>query len=312
MQMDIPKMHLPTFPVPSMPLTTAPEPSQIAILTASDGGGHNGDIPHVIEQAVGNRDAYARLHGYVHQFINISDYDVSGAHPVWKKIPAIIDCFRANPEVQWVWWLDLDAVIMTASVDLSDYLLSPEALDRALLRDTEIMRSGPRKLGLKTPKEYDISNLDLLITQDENGLNAGSFFLRRSAFTQMLLRLWVDPLYMSQDWILREQDVLGHLVNAHDFIRSHVGLVKQNYINAYRYGSEDEVQWQPGKVVVHFAGCWVGGKCKEDWEEYMTKADEAVRVDGLGRPVGPRGREMGRSVIRRNGRRRSMMHEAEA
>ncbi|TGZ76155.1 galactosyl transferase [Ascodesmis nigricans] len=279
-------MHLPTFDVPDVPLATAPKPHQIAILTASDGGGHNGGIPNIIAQAMTNRNAYARLHGYHHQFINISSYDVSGAHAVWKKIPAIIDCFRLNPEVQWIWWLDLDAIIMNSDIDLTEYLLSPEAMDKVLEKDTDYVR-GLRKLGLKTPKKYDLANIDLLVSNDLNGLNAGSFFIRRSAFTQILLRLWIDPLYMFQPWEGREQEVLAHLINSHDWIRSHVGWVKQKWINAYAFGGDDGWQWTKDCVVVHFAGCWVDGMdaCKSRWNEFMGKADQKLRVDERGNPV---------------------------
>lgn len=300
-QYDIPRMILPTMTVPSKPITTVPAPSQIAILTASDGGGHNGGIPNILPQAIANRNAYAQLHGYVHQFINISKYDASGASPVWKKIPAIIECFNSNPEVEWVWWLDLDAIIMSSSVEIKDWILSPEALEKVLQKDVKIVRSGALDLGINTPKEYDLENLDILISQDGNGINAGSFMLRRSAFTQILLRTWVDPILMDQTWVGAEQEALGHLIHAHDWIRSHVGWVRQNVLNAYAIPGDDGWQWAPGKLIVHFAGCWVGGEgnCKKLWEESMAKADDGVRVDVDGKVQGvAKAKEQAKKLMR--------------
>lgn len=59
-----------------------PRPDQVILLTASDGKGHNGGIADILGSTARNRAAYCEKQGYINQFINISKYDLEGAHPV--------------------------------------------------------------------------------------------------------------------------------------------------------------------------------------------------------------------------------------
>jgi hypothetical protein len=44
-----------------------------------------------------------------------------------------MEAFAKYPSTEWVWWLDVDAIIMTPHLDLYDYLLKPEALRTRLI-----------------------------------------------------------------------------------------------------------------------------------------------------------------------------------
>lgn len=59
-----------------------PKPSEIVLLAASDGKGHNGGIVGLLDMAKKNRQEYADLHGYKFEFINITKYDIGNAHAV--------------------------------------------------------------------------------------------------------------------------------------------------------------------------------------------------------------------------------------
>lgn len=59
-----------------------PKPSEIVLLAASDGKGHNGGIVGLLDMAKKNRQDYADLQGYKFEFINITKYDIGKAHPV--------------------------------------------------------------------------------------------------------------------------------------------------------------------------------------------------------------------------------------
>lgn len=59
-----------------------PRPDQVILLTASDGKGHNSGIKNIMESTVENRRKFCEHHGYINHFINISKYDLQGAHPV--------------------------------------------------------------------------------------------------------------------------------------------------------------------------------------------------------------------------------------
>ncbi len=185
-----------------------PRPEQIVILTASDGGGHNGGIENIVERAMENRKAYCEYQGYINHFINISKFDLDGAHPVWKKLPAIVETFNKFPDAQWVWMLDLDAIVMTPTVDLRETLLSEKGMQRGLDLGAYLHRANWKSLGLWTPSEVDFQNTDFLIAQDHNGVNAGSFFIRRSKFTQLFVDMWADPFFRKMTWPGQEQDTI--------------------------------------------------------------------------------------------------------
>lgn len=60
-------------------------------------------------------------------------------HPVWCKLPAIAEALESYPFAEWVWWLDLDTIIMTPHLDLHEYLLSPTAMKTRLLKGETII-----------------------------------------------------------------------------------------------------------------------------------------------------------------------------
>jgi hypothetical protein len=194
--------------------------------------------------------------GYDLMMANFSEYRIGNAHPVWSKIPVLVDAFRKYPQAKWVWWLDFDAIIMSPMTDLASYLLNSDALYSKIKKgEVYHLRGAERPGELFTAPDPDPNDIDLLITGDHNGLNAGSFFLRRGRWTDNLLDLWLDPFYMQSDWAGKEQDALIHMVEHHRFISDRVGILPQRALNAYSEGGE-EMRWQPNDLVVHFAGCW--------------------------------------------------------
>ncbi|KIW09345.1 uncharacterized protein PV09_00246 [Verruconis gallopava] len=249
-----------------------PDPSEVVIVTATDGKGHNGGIADILSQTAANRKSYCQYHGYNYHFVNISQYELDDAHPVWKKIPAIVDAFNTYPKAQWVFFLDLDAIIMSPKQDLNSLVLSHAGMSKALDFGGQYHGSEWTPLGVYMPEMHDVKfeDLDMLVAQDHNGVNAGSFFLRRSKFSQWLLDMWADPFFMRMNWPGQEQDTLLHFIKHHKVFRQHLGLIKQRTANAYVEGNE-AMKWQPGDLVIHFAGCWVDDKCQEWWQEFWSK-----------------------------------------
>lgn len=185
-----------------------PRPDQVVLLTASDGKGNNGGIENIMELATQNRKDYCKRHGYIYEFIDISKFDLGGSHAVWKKIPAIVEAFNKHPDAQWVFWLDLDAIIMTPKQDLNSLILSKEAMQKAIDAGAKHHGYEWQPEGTFQPVKIDFENTDLLIAQDHNGINAGSFLIRRSKYTQIFLDMWADPFFMQMTWEGREQEAL--------------------------------------------------------------------------------------------------------
>jgi len=249
-----------------------PTPDQIVVVTATDGKGHNGGIEDILGQTEQNRETYCNYHGYHYHFVNISKFDLEDAHPVWKKLPAIVDAFNTYPDAQWLFFLDLDAIVMSPKQDLTSLVLSPEGMRKSLDFGKQYTAAQREPLGVYMPRIEDVNleNIDMLVAQDQNGINAGSFFLRRSKFTQWLLDMWADPFFMKMDWAGREQDTLLHFVKHHRTFREHLGLIKQRVANSYSEGGPD-MTWQEGDLIIHFAGCWVDDTCQERWKEFWNK-----------------------------------------
>ena len=221
---------------------------------------------------------------------NFSEYKIGNAHPVWSKVPVLADAFRKYPKAKWLWWLDIDAIIMSPNIDLSTHILSPPSLYSILRKGEAYQLRGAGRDGLfETPDTPDTEQMHLLISGDHNGINAGSFFLRRSDWTDMFLDLWLDPFYIQQPWPGKEQDAIIHMIQHHKFVQDHVGILPQRSINAYCEGDE-KMRWHRGDLVVHFAGCWynstlfhannrVADKCEERWTEFWALRDLPTGTD---------------------------------
>ncbi|KAL1898016.1 hypothetical protein Cpir12675_002102 [Ceratocystis pirilliformis] len=269
---DLPASLNMTFEVPDGIVynPNGPKPEQVIILTPADSGGHHSIIPKIHERTAANRKAWCDLHGYKYHFVDIGKIDMPDTPAVWKKIPAIIQSFNAYPDAQWVLVLDLDIIIMNPEQDLNSLVLSRQAMERQYLPSTEINGGGRQHTGFYSPPKLDWKNTDLIISQDHNGINAGSFFVRRSAFSQILMDIWTDPFFIRKNFVGAEQDTLGHLLYHHPTLRKHVSIVRQRVANSF-YNGGDETHYQDGDLLVHLAGCWVTDKCLENFEDMWDR-----------------------------------------
>ncbi|KAI8938719.1 hypothetical protein NX059_004587 [Plenodomus lindquistii] len=262
-----------------------PQPSDVVLLTASDGGGHNSAIPNVLERVLGDREDYCKRHGYTNLWLNTSRYDIGDAHRTWSKIPAVAEAFHRLPNAEWILLLDTDIILMTPSTDLITSILSPTAISTGILRNASILEGEIKKHTprTRTPSSPRPENMDILITQDHLGVNTGAVFFRRSAFTRMLLEIMTDySLFMGREHEGAEQDSLRHLMVEHELVRNHVGVFPQRRFNAYVLGG-DNMGYRDGDFLVHLAGCWVKGVCVERFEEFWgMRGVEGWRVDGSG------------------------------
>lgn len=187
----------------------------------------------------------------------------------WSKIPAVAEAFHMHPTAEWVFLLDTDIILMSTDVSLVDDIIAPKAIEKGIMRDTPILDGQLKKhpTNITTPIDYDVNDVDILITQDHQSVNTGATFFRRSAFTRYLLEVMTEHELMGRDHPGAEQDALKHLMLEHPLVRRHVGIYPQRKFNAYVQGG-DNMGFRDGDLLVHFAGCWVGGKCSEWFEEF--------------------------------------------
>jgi mannan polymerase II complex MNN10 subunit len=104
------------------------------------------------------------------------------------------------------WWLDLNTFIMEPSYSLQEHIF--DRLGSKTYRDINIY--NPLNIShpftnphldpdaLSAVGDGDPASINMLIPQDCGGFNLGSFFVRRSAWTDRLLDIWWDPVGYEQ------------------------------------------------------------------------------------------------------------------
>lgn len=83
-------------------------------------------------------------------------------------------------------------------------------------------------------------SINLIVPQDCGGFNLGSFFVRRSSWTERILDIWWDPVFYEQrhmEWEHKEQDALEYIYTNQPWIRPHVAFVPQRKVNAFPSGA---------------------------------------------------------------------------
>ncbi len=82
----------------------------------------------------------------------------------------------------------------------------------------------------------DPNSINIVVPQDCGGFNLGSFFVRRSPWTDRLLDIWWDPVFYEQrhmEWEHKEQDALEYIYTNQPWIRSHFAFIPQRSVNAF-------------------------------------------------------------------------------
>ncbi|KAI6812264.1 galactosyl transferase GMA12/MNN10 family protein [Hortaea werneckii] len=240
----------------------------VMILGANIGGGvmeWKGAREWAIERdSVRNKKKYAARWGYELEIVDMSTKK-RYAHEwreSWEKVDVIRNAMRKYPDAEWFWWLDLNTFIMEPTYSLQSHLFND--LGSATYRDINIHNplniQHPPNGTSNLPPEPDLppyqnylddetsspngdgdpNSVHILVPQDCAGFNLGSFFVRRSAWTDRLLDIWWDPVFYEQkhmEWEHKEQDALEYIYANQPWIRKHVGFVPQRKINAFPNGA---------------------------------------------------------------------------
>lgn len=194
----------------------------------------------------------------------------------------------------------MNTFIMEPSYSLQSHIFSD--LANNVYRDINVYNP----LNLTHPPETDFldlvarsptgdnltSSIDIIIPQDCDGFNLGSFFVRRSPFTDRLLDMWWDPVLYEQkhmDWEHKEQDALEHLYASQPYMRTHFSFIPQRKINSFPPGAcggdakegenpllnprfhynEDERDF-----LVNMAGCEWGRDCWAEMYSYRELSNK--------------------------------------
>ena len=92
---------------------------------------------------------------------------------------------------------------MNPSLSLESHILDKRRLESIMLKDKPVV---PPDSVIKTFSHLKSDKIDIVLTQDGEGLCQGSFILRRGDWAKFFLDTWFDPLYRSYNF----QKAEGH------------------------------------------------------------------------------------------------------
>ena len=167
----------------------------------------------IAEISTPNKKRYAKHHGY--GFVCVDELPAPDRSASWNKIRAIQE--RLD-EFNWIFWTDADSLIMNGDIRIEDII-------------------GDNRQ-------------DLIMTKDTNGLNAGQFLIKNSAWSHSFLwTVWSQTQFLDHAW--SEQAAIMHVLGG-DPDPGHVLFVEKRVLNAYH----TPYYWDylPGDFLVHFVG----------------------------------------------------------
>lgn len=92
---------------------------------------------------------------------------------------------------------------MKPELPLNTHITSTKRLESLMLKDIPVV---PPDSVIKTFSHLKGEKVDLILTQDGEGLCQGSFILRQGDWAKFFLDTWFDPLYRSYNF----QKAEGH------------------------------------------------------------------------------------------------------
>lgn len=179
------------------------------------------------------------------------------------------------PHSTFFFYLGQDALIVNPTLTIHDHIMNPTRLESILLIDKPIV---PPDSIIRTFRHAYSGNIDLVMTQDSEGLNQESFIVRRGDWARFFLDMWFDPLYRSYNFQRAEAHALEHLVQWHGTVLSKLALVPQKLMNAYPEAKGDSA-YADGDFVAHLKDCGKRGSCKKDMRPFFAKFKTLVEMN---------------------------------
>ncbi|KAF3938272.1 hypothetical protein ABW19_dt0206626 [Dactylella cylindrospora] len=278
----------------------------VIILAANQGGGVLGwKTPkewYVERESIKNKKAYAARHGYTLEIRDMKSLK-RYAHEwreSWEKVDILKQTMKKYPHAEWFWYLDVQTFIMEPGISLQDHIFN--RLHEVTFRD--INKHNPLNITHPPKKRYldptakskvgdgNDDSIGLIVPQDCGGFNLGSFFARRSEFTERLLDVWWDPVgyeQMHMTWEHKEQDVLEHIYIHQPWSRNGIAFIPQRMINSFPPGAckekagDKNIFYHPEDrdFMVNMAGCEWGRDCADEMKYYTEVSEKLNSKKGL-------------------------------
>ncbi|CAK9266441.1 unnamed protein product [Sphagnum jensenii] len=161
---------------PNVTTTTKGKPRTLLVTGSQPTACENPVGDHYLLMSIKNKIDYCRLHN-IEIFYNMAHLDAEMAG-FWAKLPLIRKLMLGHPQVEWIWWMDSDAMF------------------------TDMLFEVP----LEKYEKYNLvmHGFDELVFKEKSwtGLNTGSFLIRNCQWTLDLLDAWAP---MGPKGIIRDK-----------------------------------------------------------------------------------------------------------
>jgi glycosyltransferase involved in cell wall biosynthesis len=172
-----------------------------------------------------NKVKYAEKHGYL-AVAKTDNFSSEQVH--FDKFIHLLDVMKNNPTIDWVWWLDNDAMITNFDIRIEDLV----------------------------DNDYHV-----IMPTDVAALNTGSFIVRNSAQAREWLEFLLSKKqeYKNDTKWFEQQAVIDFYPKFQEIFK----IIPQQWLNSYdykMYGVEgvdllgQDGQWYPGDFVIHWPG----------------------------------------------------------
>lgn len=149
------------------------------------------------------------LQGYTTFFPNTTDYALGDAPRSWSLVPALRHAMTLHPHTPYLFYITSTALIMNPALSLEKHIMSPSRLESLMIVDHSVV---PPDSVIKTFSHLKGDRVDLVLTQDHDGLAGGSMVVRTGDWAKYFLDAWFDPLYRSYNFQKAEGHALEHIV----------------------------------------------------------------------------------------------------
>lgn len=137
--------------------------------------------------------------------VSAGGYDIGSDPMSWTKVTATRHALAEFPDAKYIWYLDQHSLIMDPELDIVDHIMSSKNLEKNMIKDLPVV---PPDSIIKTFSHLKGDDIDFVVTQDKEGLSAGSFVLRNGDWAEFFLDTWFDPLYRSYNFQKAETHAL--------------------------------------------------------------------------------------------------------
>lgn len=127
------------------------------------------------------------------------------------------DALTKFPDCHYVWFLDASSLIMNPKLKIEDHIMPSARLEELMRKDLPVV---PPDSIIKTFSHLRGQDVDLVISQDKEGLSTSSFLVRNGEWARFFLETWFGPLYRSYNFQKAE---------VHALVRAPTKLLLQHF-----------------------------------------------------------------------------------